>query len=742
MNRSDIFPLSISIQNPSCQKCPREAVCGSSTVDGIPNYWGYKDSIGYITMIRCPDQYCCQRSDYCKGINTCNTRRGGTLCGRCVGNTTESLFSTKCFQMDKCYTLLFGLLYTGYVVMYSIFLATFNDVKREFISRAMNLIKKITNVEKSIKKRKSVDNISGQGKKTDSYSSLVEALLLDFSPGNCPGVTDLGILNDDRKDSDVLTNSNLVEALLLDRSDQHRKPTLNKKISINNKNDHLNIDMEKNETEKNKSDADSGIKFVQIFLYYVQDATLFKIHLPDANEPGKNILVKILQFSPEILTVYYKLSDLCFTRNTTAVTKIILSSMFGPCIILFLSIVYVVQRIISRYSWKTSTIWETLRSKLMQAFLLTVLFSFQKILKGAFSLIQCVDVDNNKVLYVEGDILCYTWWQRALEVYIYFSILPVFITLAICPFWVKEKEMSVEMLILACLLPIPVFFYQIIVAIVKARKSYVQSREVQDRNMHEALHHIMHFLWHVHTPHGSTTSMPNVGFKTTKSTFIFHDGDKISHVQKQTDSVLTSSGRNENCEKEFRCRKLANDKENTSNPMVTKCKLKCLESTKCEKVVTHILLKHYRTLHFFGVSMTWLGVHKLYRMALVACYTYIKEPLPRLSTMTVLVIAMLLATGGFKPYNDDKANKTAIISYIASIFIAIINVSKSWLNTTHYEATSDSVATTTLQYFDLCENILLSWLPVVAIVMWIIYFIGKWFYSKFEKRNRSKHGVK
>ena len=110
--------------------------------------------------------------------------------------------------------------------------------------------------------------------------------------------------------------------------------------------------------------------------------------------------------------------------------------------------------------------------------------------------------------------------------------------------------------------------------------------------------------------------------------------------------------------------------------------------------------------------------------------------------MTVLVIAMLLATGGFKPYNDDKANKTAIISYIASIFIAIINVSKSWLNTTNYEATSDSVATTTLQYFDLCENILLSWLPVVAIAVWMIYCIGKWCYSKLEKRNRSKHDVK
>ena len=433
-------------------------------------------------MIRCPDQYCCQRSGDCKGISTCNLGRGGTLCGRCVGNTTESLFSANCFQMDTCYTLLFGLMYTGCVVMYSTFLAIFNDMKRQLISVATNMIKNIGNAVKSRNKRKGVDDIIGQVDKTESYSSLVEALLLDDIQCTYAGVSYLGILNDDGKDSDVFRNSTLVEALLLDGSNQCRKLPLNKKRSISSKDGHLNMDIEKNdvevETAENKCDTDSGMKFVQIFLYYVQDATLFKIHIPDVNEPSKNILVKILQFSPEILTVYYKLSDLCFTRNTTAIMKIFLSSLFGPCIILFLGTVYVMQKMVSRYSWKTSTKWETLRSKLMQAFLFTVLFSFQKIIKGAFSLIQCVDVDNNKVLYVEGDILCYTWWQRALKVYIYFSILPVFITLAICPFWVKKKEMSVEMLILACLLPIPVFFYLLVAAIVKARQSYIQSREV------------------------------------------------------------------------------------------------------------------------------------------------------------------------------------------------------------------------------------------------------------------------
>ena len=244
-------------------------------------------------MIRCPDQYYCQRSGDCKGISTCNIGRGGTLCGRCVGNTTESLFSANCFQMDNCYTVLFGMLYTGCVVMYSIFLAIFNDVKKELISRATNLIRKMRHAVTSRDKTKSFDVISGQVDRTDSYSSLVEALLLDDSPCNYGSDTKTKMMKDDGVVSDVLKYSRLVEALLLDSSHQHRKLHHNKKIS--------NMDIEKTDVEveskEDKSDADSGMKFMQIFLYYVQDATLFKIHLPDANEPSEIFLVKILQFS-------------------------------------------------------------------------------------------------------------------------------------------------------------------------------------------------------------------------------------------------------------------------------------------------------------------------------------------------------------------------------------------------------------------------------------------------------------
>ena len=717
----------MSVDTPSCPRCPNEVICDLTTIVALPNYWGYKKHKGYIQMLRCPDQYCCERSGDCNSIDTCNTGRTGILCGRCTDELTESLFSANCFSMDKCYTLLFGLLYAGCVVIYSIFLGIFKDVKKKLVEIASKLLKflqmklKLNDKSKSmegIQVSKESENIDQSIKSARKNSRLVDALLLD----NCcnkPGkITTVGT---------ILTGKEWKSQTITQKEDHELKVKIKKK--------NLPVEVK---VARDKSDTDSGMKYVQIMLYYVQDATLFKIHLPNAKQQNENVLVKFLQFSPEILTLYYKVSDLCFTRNTTAVMKVFLSSMFGLCIILFLSLVYLILWIFSRYFGKVSSGWEILRSKLTQAFLLTILFSYQKIIIGAFSLIQCVDIDSNKVLYIQGDIQCYTWWQVAIEIYLYISVVPVFVTLAICPFLVKNKQMSVVMLIFACLLPVPVLLYQIILIILKAIRNSKRSKKSQNRSTDVILDYVRQIILHVPMHYGNRRNSSKKEASIDDSLSIDIQCAETSNLQKITHTCSHYTERIENLENTLRHRKNEDNIKVKTHSSDDRCEEKITKSasdqtTASEEVVFYILLKHYRPLRFLGISMTWLGLHKLYRMSLVACYTYIKEPLPRLSSMTILVMAMGLATMGIKPYRDDKANKTAIFSYIASILIAIINVSKASLITANYK-TSSATVTTTLKYFDLCENILLTWLPVVAIVIWILHSIWQWFRVKAKKK--------
>ena len=605
-------------------------------------------------MLRCPDQYCCERSGDCTAIDTCSPGRIGTLCGRCSDDLTESLFSANCFPMDKCYTLLFGLLYAGCVVIYSFFLGTFNDIKKELAAKTSKLFKMLKNKLRTSNKSKTMEGIEVaketedvnlMAKNVRKNSRLVDALLLDNPSNKSETVTSLNTMLETRNwKSQTITNN-------LDNE-------LKEEIKKNDLEDGIQV-------EKNTADTDSGMKYVQIMLYYVQDATLFKIHLLNAKQQSENFLVKILQFSPEILTVYYKVSDLCFTKNTTAVMKVLLSSMFGPCIILLLSIVYILHWILSRHFGKDSINWEILRSKLTQAFLLTILFSYQKIIKGAFSLIQCVDIDDIKVLYIQGNIQCYTWWQVATEIYLYISVVPVFITLAICPFLVKNKEMSVAMLILACLVPVPVLFYQIILTLIRSIRNYRKSKKVQKQSINEVLDYIRQIIWYI-PMHYEDRNIPfNKETDTDTSFRMYVDGAENSSLQETPHSCTHNTEKIENIENCLRYRINKVDMKEGANGSDVRCTeditmLSSDQKTKSEEVVSYILLKHYRTLRFLGIPMTWLGVHKLYRMALVACYTYIKEPLPRLSAMTILVMVMGLATMGIKPYKDDKAKKLQI----------------------------------------------------------------------------------
>ena len=44
-----------------------------------------------------------------------------------------------------------------------------------------------------------------------------------------------------------------------------------------------------------------------------------------------------------------------------------------------------------------------------------------------------------------------------------------------------------------------------------------------------------------------------------------------------------------------------------------------------KEAITETLLKQYKTMKLFGISFNWLAIHKIYRMLLVACNTYISH---------------------------------------------------------------------------------------------------------------------
>ena len=93
-------PSIFNTTDPTCFSCPVGAQC-DHTVTSLPEFWGYKSESGYITMIRCPDGYCCTDNETCHGIDSCAKGRAGILCGSCELNLTESMLSQSCISSEN-----------------------------------------------------------------------------------------------------------------------------------------------------------------------------------------------------------------------------------------------------------------------------------------------------------------------------------------------------------------------------------------------------------------------------------------------------------------------------------------------------------------------------------------------------------------------------------------------------------------------------------------------------------------
>ena len=668
--------------DPLCYSCPVGADCGQ-LLKPLPDYWGYKNHSDFIIMLRCPPDYCCTGDNTCEGIDSCNTGRTGTLCGTCQSNLTESLFSAKCLLFQECQNISIMAFYLLSIVGYSVMLLVSETIK----NKVNDAFKKIY---KLCKQRRHCPVQNGFSSKLQKITELLKEKTVGL---------------DERKMKALGNNSSNLNSF------------------------------------KEEQVPGSGMKYIQVLFYYAQDASLFKVHLPGEGQQGRNIVVQILEFSPEVLvSIYVNTVDLCFSYGLTAVTKVLAKSVFGYCVMLFLLLLYLIHKSVSRFVCKYSDFWVTFRSRSIQAFLISVLFSFQKLVIGAFSLVQCVEILGRRVLYIEGDIVCYTWWQHLVQVYICVNVIPLLFIVSHAPFYVQDKTMSVKMFILNCLFPLPAFLFFTIRRLIDYKNSNTHTKGSIPQTPVNSVDHLSDTLEDqnetqinidgetIHNGILSTkafTSPENVVIPLIDEESSFDSEHYLRHRNTISENSsnpgylslnkksLIDSGNQTN----VRC---SHDKcVQTNCPRNPVC-VSSVKYTRNEEAILDALLKHYKCLQVRGIRFTWLGIHQAYRVILVVCNTYITEPLPKLWAMTTALMLIAVANTFMKPYQDDKANKTAILSYAANLCIAMINIFKTGLVTFSCK-TNCSVVDTLLWYFSLCEKILLIYLPVGALVVWVIY---------------------
>ncbi len=618
-----------------CLACPVGAKC-SHGIKALPNYWGYKHS-DKLYFVRCPDNYCCSNIDTCATIDSCNSGRRETLCGSCDQNLTESLFSAQCVSPENCFPKTILSTYCLCALLYALALVIVPTIK----NKTMDMLKILygTFIESRLvtHTKLSFRRISGRRKSTAATP-----------------IEDQGEVRAKSKSR---------------RSDRQKRKERTREGN--------------NQTNVVSSDSDeSGMKYMQILFYYIQDASLFKVLLQsEETSQEANGILSVLQFSPELLMAYTRLSEACLTSTSTAVVKVLFKSSFGFLVLAFLFCIYLFQIIMSTHSQKCSSQWKFLKRSLIQAFLLTVLFSYQKIVTGAFTLVQCADVEGRSVLLIQSTVHCHTWWQLLVTLYICLSVIPVSISLSVLPYHVQENRLSVRVFILACLFPVPALLY----------------------------HMFSQYCLKRHQPDPSVQMQTIVGKMETEQQEV-QSNIVVLHVDHS--------------------KELMKDEEASFEPAEDKT------LGQQEEVILHTLLRHYNCLKLFGISFTWLGVHQLYRVFLVACRTYISEPVSRVYVMTSVLLVVTIANIFLRPYKESKANKTATISYAATLCIAVINIGRAYSESFGCESNCVLKAAV-MENLEIYENILMIYVPISAIAVWfLITGIGKIKKKKSHKERK------
>ncbi len=265
-----------------CHKCPHGANC-SSVIRALPQYWGEETPNSLISVVRCPSGYCCEKSP-CPYMSSCADYREGKLCGRCRTGFSEAFLSPVCVENSRSIHLWFLWCYILWIVCAAIGIFVMKDIK--------DLFNNIKGRLQTLSHMFSLEKHSHQGEENDRTIEYDE---------------------EERELTDqpsIVIRKGLWKVTKLSQSEQEEAHS-------------------------------SMLKYVQIILFYIQDATLLQVDLPmAATDEHSGFTKRLLSMSHWTIEAVNFGQTLRFTNNLTPVTKLILQNIAGPSVLFLYFLLY------------------------------------------------------------------------------------------------------------------------------------------------------------------------------------------------------------------------------------------------------------------------------------------------------------------------------------------------------------------------------------------------------------------
>ena len=179
---------------------------------------------------------------------------------------------------------------------------------------------------------------------------------------------------------------------------------------------------QKDDNDTKFRDKDEGGIFLILIFYYFQDAAI--VHFtPVYSKPTVPKVVKLKKFVGSLFK--FQLDPLVFAGNLcpfaglNPVTKVCFKFLSVPFLLFTLIIVNLISKVCCSRTSSTN-----LASKSTMALMLALLFSYQKLASSLFSLVYCVPLADDSVLFIDGSVKCLQYWQIVILIYIILCIVP------------------------------------------------------------------------------------------------------------------------------------------------------------------------------------------------------------------------------------------------------------------------------------------------------------------------------
>lgn len=460
-----------------CLKCPK----GGNCTDGIvsrDNFWGYRNQ-DLIQFLPCPVAYCCSKYTVpCDNYQTCGHFRQGVLCGNCKPSYTLSYFTDSCTKNKSCNRTLFWCLYGVYacavVIMFMYFERFFLRLKQLWNALKNNNDNKERQIVPS---RQCGDTPELTRRLLDDYDGNESTPSTEEVPRNGSILDEhlqyeqasVDTLSGQLENSSRIINQSIPNESIINQSNN---PQSNDSESDNSQSDDMLSDNNQSvplsttttTTDSNTKDLING--FAKVIFFFYQTEHLLRVNSTVEKDYG--LLTRLKYITTSVFNLHLEsnqVTSLCpmlelnkLLKELIKVSTVFLCLFIVMCLYLLAS--WLKRCRIRLIQCLTGESLKEFQLHLKQCIVQLLLFGYANMTDCSLIMLNCVDVIGENRLYHYGDLVCYTWWQIVIFVFLLTWLLPFPFAVKFGLSMLQKRQISVRefYFLLFCPACFPLFY--------------------------------------------------------------------------------------------------------------------------------------------------------------------------------------------------------------------------------------------------------------------------------------------